>query len=220
MHVLAYFVETDDGPLAEELIRLRDDRRKRNLALAQLLASLGIPVTYEMAVERAGSEAGVGRPHFAAAMVAVGAADSIDDAFDRVLGNDRPGYVPKARLSGKRRRLVDHRLGRRGGARPPLQPRFRRVPARRSGRRAQRERVRGDRDDLRSLLEAPAPQLKNLAKRFDLVATGGSDYHGESKPDLAVGTGTGDLKVADRTLTELGGAPSAPWQWRPAHGID
>ena len=101
MHVLAYFVDTDDGPLAEELVRLRDDRRARNLALAGRLASLGIPVTYEMAVERAGSEAGVGRPHFAAAMVAIGAAASIEDAFDRVLGNDRPGYVPKARLSGK-----------------------------------------------------------------------------------------------------------------------
>ena len=52
-----------------------------------------------MVVAQAGSEAGVGRPHFAAAMVAVGAAESIDDAFDRYLTNRRPGFVPKARLS-------------------------------------------------------------------------------------------------------------------------
>ena len=43
-------------------------------------------------------------------------------------------------------------------------------------------------------------QLSNLARRFDLVATGGSDYHGAPKPDLRVGTGRGDLRVANEVL--------------------
>jgi hypothetical protein len=42
-----------------------------------------------------------------------------------------------------------------------------------------------------------------LAKEYDLVATGGSDYHGTVKPDLAVGTGRGDLKVPNDTLDRL-----------------
>jgi hypothetical protein len=46
-------------------------------------------------------------------------------------------------------------------------------------------------------------ELGNLARRFDLVATGGSDYHGTIKPDLRVGTGQGDLKVPDSVLAEL-----------------
>ncbi len=41
-------------------------------------------------------------------------------------------------------------------------------------------------------------ELGHLARRFDLVATGGSDHHGTIKPDLRVGTGQGDLKVPDR----------------------
>jgi sugar phosphate isomerase/epimerase len=45
--------------------------------------------------------------------------------------------------------------------------------------------------------------LGNLARRFDLVASGGSDYHGRIKPDLAVGTGQGDLKVPDTVLERL-----------------
>jgi hypothetical protein len=45
--------------------------------------------------------------------------------------------------------------------------------------------------------------LGQLARRFDLVATGGSDHHGSSKPDLRVGTGQGDLKVPDRVLAQL-----------------
>src|SRR5664280_2083540 len=100
VHVLVYFVEDDGGPLVEELGRLRNDRHERNLALAERLAALGVPVTYDMAVAEAGTESGVGRPHFAAAMVAVGAAASVEDAFDRYLANGGPAYVPKARLSG------------------------------------------------------------------------------------------------------------------------
>ena len=38
---------------------------------------------------------------------------------------------------------------------------------------------------------------------FDLVVTGGSDYHGTYKPDLHIGVGTGDLDVADDTLERL-----------------
>jgi sugar phosphate isomerase/epimerase len=45
--------------------------------------------------------------------------------------------------------------------------------------------------------------LSNLARRFDLVATGGSDHHGTIKPDLTVGTGRGDLKVPDQVLIDL-----------------
>ena len=42
-----------------------------------------------------------------------------------------------------------------------------------------------------------------MAKRHDLVATGGSDFHGRFKPDISVGVGTGDLEVPDSALAEL-----------------
>jgi hypothetical protein len=45
--------------------------------------------------------------------------------------------------------------------------------------------------------------LLDLAARHDLVATGGSDYHGTVKPGLSVGTGRGDLKVPNNVLERL-----------------
>ncbi len=45
--------------------------------------------------------------------------------------------------------------------------------------------------------------LAEMAKRHDLVATGGSDFHGRFKPDISVGVGTGDLEVPDSALAEL-----------------
>ncbi len=200
MHVLVYFVEEDGSPLHEELGRLRQDRRSRNLALAERLVTLGLPVTYDQVVAIAGGEGGIGRPHFATALVDAGAAESIDDAFDRYLANDRPAYVPKSRLSGPEVAGLARESGgvavlahpySLGLAGPELarvvgglaQSGFGGIEAL-YGRYSPRQRT----------------ELGHLARRFDLVATGGSDHHGTIKPDLRVGTGQGDLKVPDKVL--------------------
>ena len=203
LHVLVYFVEDDGSALCAELDRLREDRRERNLALADRLASLGVPVTYAMVVAEAGSEAGVGRPHFASAMVAAGAAESIDDAFDRYLANNRPAYVPKGRLTGP----DVARLAREAGGVAVLAHPFSNglagaELARMVGELAEAG-FSGIEADYGRYSPRQRQQLGNLARRFDLVATGGSDHHGAVKPDLRVGTGRGDLKVQDRVLVEL-----------------
>ena len=72
--------------------------RVRNRELAARLGSSGRGSTYEDVLAEAGDEGGMGRPHFARALVKAGAVDDIDDAFDRYLADGRPGYVPKARL--------------------------------------------------------------------------------------------------------------------------
>jgi hypothetical protein len=200
MHVLLYFVEEDGGPLDQELGRLRQDRRNRNLALAERLAELGLPVTYDQVVAIAGGEAGIGRPHFASALVVAGAAESIDDAFERYLANDRPAYVSKARLSGPEVAALARDSGGVAVLAHPFSlglegPELARVVGELAeagfggieavyGRYSPRQRT----------------ELGHLARRFDLVATGGSDHHGTIKPDLRVGTGQGDLKVSDRVL--------------------
>ncbi len=97
MHVLGYFAEPGEGPMQDELARLREDRARRNERLVRRLQDLGLPVSFEEVRAMAGSSV-VGRPHFAAVLVANGAAASVQDAFDRVLAKGAPGYVPKARI--------------------------------------------------------------------------------------------------------------------------
>jgi 3',5'-nucleoside bisphosphate phosphatase len=203
MHVLVYFVDEDASPLGEELVKLREDRRRRNLALAERLISLGVPITYEMVVAEAGNEAGVGRPHFAAAMVAVGAVESTGDAFERYLTNRRPGFVPKARLSG----ADVARLARLSGGVAVLAHPYSLGLDGPGLARVVGELAAAGFEGIEALYGRYSPRqrqdLGNLARRFDLVATGGSDHHGKIKPDLRVGTGQGDLKVPDRVLGQL-----------------
>jgi predicted metal-dependent phosphoesterase TrpH len=203
VHVLVYFVEAEDGPLQDELRRLRADRLRRNKLLAERLAELGIPVDYDEIVKAAGGEEGLGRPHFARALVELGAAKDIDDAFSSWLANGRPAYVPKGRLMP----AEVARLARgSGGVAVLAHPLSLQLEASRLESLAQElseagfagfEAVYGRySDEQRS-------GLCRIASEAGLVATGGSDFHGSFKPDLAVGLGTGDLHVSDAVLEEL-----------------
>jgi predicted metal-dependent phosphoesterase TrpH len=203
LHVLVYFVDDDGSELGAELERLRADRHVRNLALVDRLVALGAPVTYDQVVGLAGSEAGVGRPHFAAALVAEGLADSIDDAFERYLGNGRPAYVPKGRLDGP----DVARLARASGGVAVLAHPYSTGLVGAELAQLVAELADAGFGGIEAIYGRYSPrqrqELGNLARRFDLVATGGSDHHGTAKPDLTVGTGRGDLKVPDAVLTRL-----------------
>jgi hypothetical protein len=203
VHVLVYFVDDPDSPLGLELDRLRDDRRSRNAALAERLQELGFPVTVEMAGAHAGTVEGIGRPHFARALVDIGAVADIDEAFDRYLGNGAPAYVAKGRLTvaevcGLARdsggvAVLAHptTMGLEGDALAGA------VSSMADAGLAGLEAVYG------RYSPRQRTDLANLARRFALVVTGGSDFHGASKPDLHVGTGTGDLRVPNRVLDQL-----------------
>ncbi len=98
-HVLVYFVDAEEGPLPDELVRLRNDRVARNRQLAARLVELGLPVTYDEVVAEASAEERVGRPHFGAVLTRNGATTSVTDAFDKWLAAGRPAHVPKARVT-------------------------------------------------------------------------------------------------------------------------
>ncbi len=203
VHVLVYFVEPGEGPLQDELVVLRGDRAERNAHLRARLAELGAPVDYDAMVAEAGGEAGLGRPHFARALVRAGAAADVDDAFDRFLADGRPAYVPKARLSpADVARLAIASGGVAVLAHPLTLGLDPSALERLVGELAEAglggiEAVYGrySTDERRA--------LRRMARRRGLVATGGSDYHGTFKADLEVGTGMGDLDVPDSALEEL-----------------
>jgi predicted metal-dependent phosphoesterase TrpH len=97
VHILGYFFDPADAALAAFLAVQRQRRVARVEAIAARLASLGLPVdvTALLADARRQSGRSIGRPQVAAAMVAAGHARDTREAFDRWLGNDGPGFVPR-----------------------------------------------------------------------------------------------------------------------------
>ena len=209
-HVLVYFVEDGEGPLQDELARLRDDRVARNRRLATRLGELGVPITYEEIVAEAAGEESAGRPHVAALLVRHGFAESVPDAFDRWLGEGQPAYVPKARVTPAE---IAAAAGASGGVAVLAHPLTLGLDvaaldvvaadltaAGFAGMEAYYGRYTPD----------ERAQLAAVSRRHGLVPTGGSDYHGTVKAGLWVGKGEGDLSVPDEVLAELRARRPAP----------
>lgn len=202
-HVLCYFVDGAEGPLQDELGRLRADRAARNRHLVERLGQLGIPVTWDEVVAEAGTEAGVGRPHFARVLVARGAAADVNDAFDRWLGDGRPAYVPKARLEAPDVAALARASGAVAVLAHPLSLGLEPGPLEAVVRELAGRGLGGIEAVYGTYSPDQRRALVQLAARTGLVATGGSDFHGSFKPELRVGTGLGDLDVPDDALAAL-----------------
>ncbi|HEU4319483.1 MAG TPA: PHP domain-containing protein [Acidimicrobiia bacterium] len=203
MHLLVLWLEPGAGPLQDRLHGLQLGRRERNSRIVDLLCAAGLPLTIEEVLEEAGGGS-VGRPHIAAVMVARGYVPDIRVAFDQWLGNGRPAYVSRDRLEPEEAIA----LARESGAVPVLaHPHTLGIHT--SGEMA---------DMLTRLKSAGLIGLEalyssyrrherdgyvDLAHRFDLVPTGGSDYHGAYKEGLSIGTGYGDLAVPASVMDGL-----------------
>jgi hypothetical protein len=202
-HVLVYFIDDDEGPLHDELARLRADRVRRNRTLAGRLADLGLPVSYDGAVALAAGEDSLGRPHFAQLLVDNGAAESIPDAFDRWLGDDGAAFVPKARVHPGDLARVAAQSGAVCVLAHPLTLSLEPSDLEQAVGELAGFGFAGLEAHYGSYRPEERRALAELAARHDLVATGGSDYHGSVKQGLAVGTGRGDLRVDDAVLERL-----------------
>ena len=97
VHVLCYWMDVENDALQQELRRLRDDRFRRGELMVERLAALGLPIEFERVKEIAG-EATIVRPHIAQAMVEAGHVETEKDAFDRWIGDGKPGHVAKHAL--------------------------------------------------------------------------------------------------------------------------
>ena len=142
LHILGYFFDPLNQPLAAFLTTQRAARVARVEAIGARLAALGVPVDVEPLLEQAKQESGrsIGRPQVARAMVDAGHVADTQEAFDRWLGGGRPGFVPR---DGSRRR-GGHRdpspRGRNRVSGPPGEARDRFANRAAQGRRARRDR--------------------------------------------------------------------------------
>lgn len=171
IHLLALHVD-DDAMIADELARFRDDRVARAEQMVTRLRALGVEVHMDDVLREAGAGA-VGRPHVARAVVAAGGARDVREAFDRFLGDGRPANVDKPRFEAADAIALAHAAG---GIAVWAHP----------GMAGRRERVEplaaAGLDGIEVLHPRHSGEdlsrLSALAEHFDLVTSGGSDWHG------------------------------------------
>lgn len=203
VHILGYFFDAGDVDLESFLNGQRCLRHYRNLTLAGQLQDLGMDISFEEVAEYADG-AVMGRPHFAAKMVEKGYANSVNDAFDRYLGANRPAYIERRELSVRDAIAAIHGAG---GVAVWAHPLRRDNPNYDVVQRDLEEMTAAGLDGLEAwysrFSEIQRKELAAIAEKHSVVASGGSDYHGMYKPDLSVGSGLGDLAVPYSVIDDL-----------------
>lgn len=176
VHVLAYFFDTGNRELESFLAAQREARMARVEAIGTRLASLGVPVNVEGLLRDARTQSGrsIGRPQVARAMVAAGHVVDTREAFDRWLGNDGPGFVPREGATPEAVVEVIHRAGGMASlAHPGKTSIDGRIPALAAAGLDAIEAFHPDHD------AALVARYRAMAGSLGLLLTGGSDFHGD-----------------------------------------
>lgn len=200
VHLLGYYIDHHHPALQSKLHAMRDARLQRAKGMVDKLEALGFPLPWEMVAELAG-DGSVGRPHIAQALVKMGHVASTDEAFDLYIGRNGPAYVERYKLvPAAAVSLVKEARGLPVFAHPLRVTHF-----------------------LPSLLEAGlvgleayyngySPEemqgLVALAHKFDLIPTGGSDFHGLDALDTV---GMGGVPVPMESVQRLRALAREEW---------
>ncbi len=194
LHILGYGVDIDDAPLQQALLELQQARDSRIPRIVARLNQAGVPITMEAVLAHVG-DGSPGRPHVARAMIQMGVVADVDEAFDRYLSKGQSAYVDKYRIPCREALALIHGAG---GVAVLAHPYL--VPG---GQEALTGLIRTLCDMGLKGVEVYYPEHSPqamalylaLARRFDLLVTGGTDFHGDLLPEIQMGRGRGDLCV-------------------------
>jgi predicted metal-dependent phosphoesterase TrpH len=202
LHILGYCIDWQNPELMRRLSSLRESRHTRNPQIIERLRALGLDVTYEEVRDLAGTDS-VGRPHIARLLMDKQYVTSAKDAFDRYLAEGRPAYVARE-LPLPADAIAWIRAA--GGVAVLAHPTWAKVSG--EGLTALLTTLKADglggiEVHYSTHTKRQTMEYLDLAKRLTLLVTGGSDFHGITKPDIEVGIGRGDLNVPEKLLDPL-----------------
>jgi predicted metal-dependent phosphoesterase TrpH len=192
LHLLGLEIDPRHPRLTETLAEVRANRARRAERIIELLRATGVELDLSTVREIAGN-APLSRPHIAGALVRIGVSRDQDSAFSRYLRRGAPAFVPADGLSSRQAIELIHSAGGMVSlAHPPLSTGIDQPGGMEAfvGRLA-RLGLDGIEVQHPSHTSGQRRKLRKLARSRELVATGGSDFHGEVSPGVLIGTGRG-----------------------------
>lgn len=177
IHILGYYIQYRNTDVQDVLQKFRLGRVDRARGMVEKLGEMGVQLEWRRVQEIAG-EGSVGRPHIALAMVEKGYISHPAEAFPTYIGRNCPAYVERAKLTPREAVLLIRNWD---GAPVLAHP-------------ADIENIEETLEDLKSAglagmevhyaqyTDEKINELAEIARRHDLLACGGSDYHALGNP--------------------------------------
>lgn len=202
IHIVGLYIDYENPDFTDYLQSFIASRTLRNHKMCKLLTDAGITISYEDLLKEFPNSV-ITRAHYAKYMLNHGYIKSIQEAFERYVGDHCPYYVPREKVTPKQ--AVELIL-KAGGvpilAHPILyhmsEPKLDALVA-----KLKSCGLMGIEAIYSTYNAREERQMRSLADRYDLLISGGSDFHGSNKPGLDLGCGYGKLYVHDDVLAKI-----------------
>ena len=202
IHILGLYIDHKSPEFEESLQNFVNSRITRNQKMCSLLQGAGIDITYEkLLAEYPGSV--ITRAHYAAYLLKYGYTRNMNEAFERYVGDHCPYFVPREKVTPQQAvQLVLKAKGVPILAHPTL---YHMSDSRLDHLTAMLKEagLMGIEAIYSTYSPSEERDMRKLAHKYDLLLSGGSDFHGANKPKLDLGIGYGNLYVDESILQEI-----------------
>ena len=202
IHILGLMIDPENEALQNALNEALSERDRRNEKMVENLRRIGMDITMEDLLFGT-KDTVITRAHFARCLIAKGYVKNSEEAFKKYLNSDTPYYVCRTYMSPKD---AIHLIKNAGGIPILAHPLLYHLTL-------------AEIEELIALLKSyglagvetiysnntgnDESIVRGLAHKFNLLITGGSDYHGANKPSIEIGIGKGNLKIPESILDSL-----------------
>lgn len=204
IHIVGLYVNENDADLNKQLKYYREKRVTRNFEILEKLNSLGVNITIDDVRESCTGDV-ISRAHIAKALVSKGFVGSYTEAFDRYLGDNKCAYVPRETLNYEESMEL---ITKAGGVPVLAHPLLYKM----SDTNLENMMVKLRQKGLKAVevyysthSNSDTQHVMAMANRVGLIYSGGSDFHGATKPKIDMGTGMGKLAVPYEILEKIRG---------------
>lgn len=203
IHILGLLIDPNYEPLKRSLDTALLERDQRNAKMAQNLAAGGLDIDIERLTAAFPPDTVLTRAHFAKFLLETKQIKSINEAFEHYLNADGPYYVPREYISPENA----IKLIKQAGGIPVLaHPLVYHLPEEELDALIARLKNAGL-EGLEVFYSANTGFdegiVRRYANKYNLIMTGGSDFHGANKPHISMGSGKGNLKIPYSVLENL-----------------
>lgn len=202
VHVVGLSIDHNNKEFVAKLDAFLDSREGRNRKMADKLKEVGIGISYE-GLCKMFPDCVLTRAHFAKYLYEYGYVKSTHEAFERYLGPDAPCYVPREKITPVQAVKMTLEAGGIPVLAHPMIYKFGDEKLRELIAMMKNAGLVGIEAMYSTHSEEDEKYVRDLADDMGLLISGGSDFHGNNKPGIELGTGCGNLNIPDEVWFEL-----------------
>ena len=202
IHILGFYIDYNSPSFKEKIQAFVDSRVLRNKKMCASLASEGINITYEKLIEE-NPCCVITRSHYAKYLLQHGYTSSMKEAFERYIGDHAKHYIPREKITPMQAVSLINEVGGLAFLAHPTLYRMSDHILECLITELKEAGLAGIEAVYCTYTQGEEAQMRKLASKYNLLISGGSDFHGSIKPRLDLATGYGKLFIPESILLDI-----------------